>query len=170
MSDDLANIRLRALAKMTSGGLSYAKGQEFDAHIHYVLGGCLHVTLEDGQTVPISEDRVDLVKTYDGDGVPFNHEAKADQYEADLHATLVDALTILQSHEWDDDMDETACPTGGVSCGHCDGGGSLHPGSGRKIREPQHREDCKMAKTIASLKKAVGQWPFKKHSQQTPSG
>jgi hypothetical protein len=36
--------------------------------------------------------------------------------------------------EWQDDLDETTCPTGLVSCPICDGGGY--------IKNPKHKDGC----------------------------
>lgn len=47
---------------------------------------------------------------------------------------------IKNYNEWEDDLDETACPTGWVTCPVCGGGGN------RKKHLPKHKPDCLRAK------------------------
>jgi hypothetical protein len=58
---------------------------------------------------------------------------------------------ILRYEEWTDDLDETSCPTGFVTCIVCEGGGYVPvrkcgSSRGRRLQEPRHREGCLRAK------------------------
>jgi hypothetical protein len=54
---------------------------------------------------------------------------------------------IKKYDEWQDDLDESACPTGFVYCPVCEGGGfwgsKVYKGSNPKYKQsPSHRPDC----------------------------
>jgi hypothetical protein len=61
--------------------------------------------------------------------------------------TRGELVELVRSYrEWDDDLDETACSTGYVTCPLCEGGGYLSARrdgrSKRKSQTPKHREGC----------------------------
>jgi hypothetical protein len=50
---------------------------------------------------------------------------------------LIQLIKMYQ--EWEHDLDESACPTGWVTCSLCDGGGNFNK---RYKSLPKHRDDC----------------------------
>ena len=51
--------------------------------------------------------------------------------------------------EWEDDLDQTACSTGWVSCRSCDGGGKINDnGKPSKRYPPTHKPDCALVAAI----------------------
>ena len=58
--------------------------------------------------------------------------------------TLEELTQLVRGYpEWEDDLDETACPTGIVSCLVCGGGGCLDK---RTRTPPKHLPGCLRAK------------------------
>lgn len=49
-------------------------------------------------------------------------------------------IALIRAYpEWEDDLDETCCPTGVVYCPVCEGGGSTDR---RRRRPPEHHPGC----------------------------
>lgn len=63
-----------------------------------------------------------------------------------MNADRLAALVRLYP-EWHEDLDETGCPDGWVTCRICDGGGST---DGRLRTPPKHRPGCLRAEFEAA--------------------
>jgi hypothetical protein len=77
---------------------------------------------------------------------------------AELAAAQQRAARLERAYpEWSDDLDETGCPTGGVHCLICDGGGHK---DGRKKMPPTHRPGCLRVTALADGGTAAATTPF----------
>lgn len=73
-----------------------------------------------------------------------SHRIAAAKAERERCVKVVKTLAeILTDRQWDEDLDETAVPTGGVSCRYCEGG------CGPKSKAtPKHEKNCQLAKAL----------------------